>query len=53
MLLRARAVDVMAGGGWRDQHTLTTSYQHADEETMLQVMASPVKLRSRKTSGMQ
>ena len=44
-------VDVMAAGGWRDLRTLTTSYQQADDETMLQVMASPVKLMGRKAVG--
>ncbi|MBI4502807.1 MAG: tyrosine-type recombinase/integrase [Gemmatimonadetes bacterium] len=43
-------VDVKAAGGWRDTQTLLTCYQQADEETMLRVMASPVKLMSRKTS---
>ena len=42
-------VDVKAAGGWRDTQTLLTSYQQADDATMLEVMASPVKLRDRKT----
>ena len=41
-------VDVKAAGGWRDTQTLLASYQQADEDTMLEVMASPVKLRERK-----
>ena len=41
-------VDVKAAGGWRDTQTLLTSYQQADEDTMLEVMRSPVKLRDRK-----
>lgn len=41
-------VDVKAAGGWKDTETLVTCYQQADEETMLKVMASPVKLVSRK-----
>ncbi len=44
-------VDVMAAGGWRDRNTLTTSYQHADEDTMLEVMAAPTKLVGRKARG--
>jgi integrase len=43
-------VDVKAAGGWRDTQTLTTSYQQADEQTMLVVMESPVKLRDRQTA---
>jgi len=42
-------VDVKAAGGWRDTQTLVTSYQQADEQTMLAVMASPVKFRERQT----
>ncbi|MFI5207423.1 MAG: tyrosine-type recombinase/integrase, partial [Gemmatimonadales bacterium] len=44
-------VDVMAAGGWKDLQTLLTCYQHSDEETMLEVMASPVKLRDRRASS--
>lgn len=46
--------DVAAVGGWKDVATLITSYQHVDETTMLRVMASPVKLVSRRsTSGLE
>ena len=31
--------------------TLLTCYQHADEATMLKVMASPIKLVSRRTAS--
>lgn len=41
-------VDVMAAGGWKDLQTLVKCYQHADPDTMLAVMASPVKLRERR-----
>lgn len=44
-------VDVMAAGGWKDLQTLLTCYQRSDEETMLEVMASPVKLRDRRASS--
>lgn len=37
-------MDVMAAGGWRDSKTLLTSYQHANEASMLRVMAEPRKL---------
>lgn len=40
--------DVMAAGGWRDTSTVSNCYQQADETTMLEVMAAPVKLVSRK-----
>lgn len=46
-------VDVKQAGGWRDTQTLLTSYQQADEATMLEVMASPVKLRDRKAASQQ
>jgi hypothetical protein len=36
---------VAAADGWRDVTTLLTCYQHADEATMLKVMASPTKTR--------
>jgi len=39
-------VDVKATGGWRDTNTLLTCYQQTDEESMLQVMEAPIKLRS-------
>ena len=43
--------DVAAAGGWKDVTTLLTSYQQADEATMLKVMASPIKLVSRWTAS--
>ena len=43
--------DVAAAGGWKDLTSLLTCYQHADEATMLKVMASPVKLVSRRAGG--
>jgi hypothetical protein len=43
--------DVMAAGGWRDTSTVSNCYQRADETTMLEVMAAPVKLVSRKIEG--
>lgn len=43
--------DVMAAGGWRDTSTVSNCYQQADETTMLEVMAAPVKLVSRKIEG--
>jgi hypothetical protein len=43
--------DVAAAGGWKDVTTLLTCYQHAEEATMLKVMASPAKLVGRRTAG--
>ena len=43
--------DVAAAGGWNDVTTLLTCYQHADEATMLKVMASPTNLVSGRTAG--
>jgi integrase len=43
--------DVAAAGGWKDVTTLLTCYQHADEATMLRVMASPTKLVNRRAAG--
>jgi integrase len=43
--------DVAAAGGWKDVTTLLTCYQHADEATMLKVMASPIRLVNRRTAG--
>jgi len=43
--------DVAAAGGWKDVTTLLTCYQHADEATMLKVMASPIRLVSRRTAS--
>jgi hypothetical protein len=41
---------VAAAGGWKNVTTLLTCYQHADDTTMLKVMASPIKLVSRRTA---
>jgi integrase len=43
--------DVAAAGGWKDVTTLLTCYQHAEEATMLKVMASPTKLVSRRAAS--
>jgi integrase len=43
--------DVMAAGGWRDALTVSNCYQRADETTMLEVMAAPMKLVSRRLEG--
>jgi hypothetical protein len=43
--------DVAKAGGWKDVTTLLTCYQHADEATMLRVMASPAKLVGRRAAG--
>jgi integrase len=43
-------VDVMAAGGWKDPGTLHTSYQHATQDGMLEVMSTPMKLRDRRVS---
>jgi len=40
-----------AAGGWKDVTTLLRCYRHADEATMLKVMASPTKLVSRRTAS--
>lgn len=45
------AVDVMAAGGWKSRQTMETCYQQATDAGVLEVMASPVKLRERKASG--
>jgi hypothetical protein len=37
--------DVAAAGGWSDTASLKQSYQHADPETMYQVVTSPRELR--------
>ncbi len=34
---------VAEAGGWKDHATLLTSYQHADEELLLEVMSEPHK----------
>ncbi len=41
---------LMEAGGWKDLQTLVTCYQHPSDESILRVMAHPVKLRDRKTS---
>ncbi len=43
--------DVAVAGGWKDVATLLTSYQHADEATMLKVMESLLKLLGRRAAG--
>lgn len=43
--------DVMAAGGWRDAATVSNCYQRSDESTMLEVMATQVKLVSRRVEG--
>jgi integrase len=42
------AVDVMRAGGWADRTTMETCYQQSDEAAVLEVMASPARLVSRK-----
>lgn len=44
-------VDVMHAGGWRDESTFRV-YQHVDAETVRQVMAAPLKLRSGRIVGL-
>ncbi len=39
--------DVAAAGGWKDTQTLLSSYQQADEATMLLVMSHPKKISER------
>jgi hypothetical protein len=41
----------MVAGGWKDTQTLVTYCQQPSEAALLEVMAHPVKLRERKTSG--
>jgi integrase len=41
---------LMEAGGWKDLQTLVTCYQHPSDESILKVMAHPMKLRERKTS---
>lgn len=41
-------VDVAAAGGWKSVEALKQSYQHADPETMLQVVLSGGELREAK-----
>jgi integrase len=43
--------DMAAAGGWKDVATLLTSYQHADEGTMLKFMESPIKLVSQRSAS--
>src|SRR5215208_2206435 len=42
---------VADAGGWKDMATLTTCYQHADEETLLAVMSEPRKRTERRIEG--
>jgi hypothetical protein len=42
--------DVMKTGGWSDVRSLKASYQHADDETVLEVVNTPRKLMERKSS---
>ncbi len=42
---------LMEAGGWKDLQTLVTCYQHPSDESILRVMAHPVKLRERKTAA--
>ena len=35
--------DVAAAGGWRDEQTMLKSYQHADAETVRQVVLHPTQ----------
>lgn len=41
--------DVMKVGGWKDERSLRESYQHADMDTMLEVVNEPRQLREKKT----
>jgi hypothetical protein len=43
--------DLAAAGGWKHVTTMLTCYQHADEATMLKVMASPTNLVSRRAAS--
>jgi integrase len=40
-------VDVAAAGGWSDITTLLKCYQHADHDTLLEVMSHPKKIMER------
>ena len=42
--------DVAAAGGWRDLRSLQLCYQQVDDETLLQVMTEPRKLRDTSNS---
>ena len=44
-------VDVAAAGGWSDIGTLLKCYQHADDETLLQVMSHPKKIMEKARTG--
>ncbi|MGH7503776.1 MAG: hypothetical protein ACREL7_18775 [Longimicrobiales bacterium] len=37
--------DVAEAGGWLDTRSLERCYQHTDEQTLLQVVCEPRKLR--------
>ena len=41
--------DVAAAGGWKDVETLLTCYQQPDDDTLMDVMAEPRKLRESAT----
>jgi len=49
--VRQAARPAAVAGGWKDVAKLLTSYQHADEATMLKVMEAPVKLLGRRAAG--
>lgn len=42
------AVDVATAGGWAGPETLQRAYQHADQETMYEVVTSGGELREAK-----
>ena len=44
-------VDVAAAGGWSDISTLLKCYQHADHDTLLEVMSSPKKIMEPARAG--
>ena len=44
-------VDVAAAGGWSDIGTLLKCYQHADDDTLLEVMSYPKKITERARTG--
>jgi integrase len=44
-------VDVAAAGGWSDVTTLLKCYQHADHDTLLEVMSHPKKITESARAG--
>lgn len=46
-------VDVAAAGGWSDVSTLLKCYQHADHDTLLEVMSSSKKIMENSKSGVK